>query len=176
MALEKGKVQLETYNTEWRQMYLDEEKKLKELLGDNVLEIVHVGSTSIVGLSAKPIIDIMITVNNLEDVLNFKHLFTTELGYDFRDDGGIKGEYLVRKGKEEARTHFIHIISKDNIRYDEFTMFKAYLNKHPERVKAYQELKEALADKYSNDRKSYTSMKKSFIDETLELYKKENIF
>lgn len=51
---------------------------------------MHVGSTSIEGLSAKPVIDVMITVKELKDVENFKHLFTGDLGYDFRDDCGVK--------------------------------------------------------------------------------------
>lgn len=174
MALKVGTVHLEDYNPFWKEMYKEEEKKLKELLKDNVIEIMHVGSTSIEGLRSKPVIDIMITVKDLKEVENFKHLFTNNLGYDFKDDGGINGEYLVRKGSEDARTHFIHIIEENSERYDNFVYFKRSLESHPEKIVEYQKLKEELSKKYSNDRKSYTASKNDFIQNIISLYKKEN--
>lgn len=94
MSLKKGIVHLEEYNYKWKDMYKEEEKRLKELLKYNVIEIMHVGSTSIEGLCAKPVIDIMVTVKHLEDVKKFKHLFIADLGYDFRDDGGVRDDFL----------------------------------------------------------------------------------
>lgn len=173
MPLKVGTVELEKYNKNWKKMFESEKAALINLLGDNVLEIVHVGSTSIVGLSAKPVIDIMITVNKLSDVEKFKHLFTKELGYDFRDDGGEKGEYLVRKGDENARTHFIHIIEDKSERYENFMYFKEYLEEHKEKIEEYQKLKEELAIKYKDDRKNYTSSKNDFIQNIIKLYKDE---
>ena len=174
MSLKMGAVVLENYNKNWKSMYEEEEKKLKDLLKDNILEIKHVGSTSIEGLCAKPVIDIMVTVNKLSDVEKFKHLFTKELGYDFRDDGGEKGEYLVRKGTPDARTHFIHIIEDKSERYENFIYFKNYLEKHPEKIEEYRNLKIDLANKYADDRKSYTASKNDFIQEVIKLYKEEN--
>lgn len=174
MSLKVGSVVLEEYNTDWKKMYKEEEKKLKELLTDNIIEIMHVGSTSIEGLCAKPVIDIMVTVKKLQDVEKFKHLFTNDLGYDFRDDGGEKGEYLVRKGSEDVRTHFIHIIEENSERYENFVYFKKYLELHPEKITEYKELKEELCEKYSDDRKSYTASKNDFIQNIIMSYKKEN--
>lgn len=174
MSLKVGTVVLEDYNSNWKEMYKEEERNLKEILKDNIIEIMHVGSTSIEGLSAKPVIDIMVTVQNLKDVENFKHLFTNDLGYDFRDDGGVKGEYLVRKGSEDARTHFIHIIEENSERYNNFVYFKKYLESHPEKITEYRNLKEELCEKYSDDRKSYTSSKNDFIQNIISLYKEEN--
>lgn len=174
MALKIGTVTLEDYNPKWKEMYEEEEKILKELLKDNVIEIMHVGSTSIEGLCAKPAIDIMVTVKDLKDVESFKYLFTSDLGYDFRDDGGVKGEYLVRKGSEDARTHFIHIIEDNSERYENFVYFKKYLESHPEKIIEYKNLKEELCEKYSDDRKSYTASKNDFIQNIISLYKKEN--
>lgn len=167
-------VVLENYNKNWKSMYKEEEQKLKDLLKDNILEIKHVGSTSIEGLCAKPVIDIMVTVNKLSDVEKFKHLFTEKLGYDFRDDGGLKGEYLVRKGIPNARTHFIHIIEDKSERYENFIYFKKYLEKHFEKIEEYRKLKIDLANKYADDRKTYTASKNDFIQEVIKLYKEEN--
>ena len=79
MALKKDTVVLENYNPEWKEMYKEEETRLKDLLGNNIIDVMHVGSTSIEGLSAKPVIDIMVTVNKLSDVENFKDLFKLEV-------------------------------------------------------------------------------------------------
>jgi len=174
MSLKVGTVVLEEYNSKWKEMYKKEEKILKELLKDNVIEIKHVGSTSIEGLCAKSIIDIMVTVKELNSVENFKHLFTSDLGYDFRDDGGAKVEYLVRKGSVDARTYFIHIIEDKSKRYENFVYFKKYLESHPEKIEEYKKLKEELSEKYSNDRKSYTASKNDFIQNIISLYKQEN--
>lgn len=174
MSLKVGTVVLEEYNSNWKEMYKKEEEILKQLLKDNVIEIRHVGSTSIEGLPAKPVIDIMVTVKNLKCVENFKHLFTEGLGYDFRDDGGVKGEYLVRKGSEDARTHFIHIIEDKSDRYENFVYFKEYLENHPEKIEEYKNLKEELSLKFSDDRKSYTAGKNDFIQNIIQLYKVEN--
>ena len=174
MSLKKGTVELEEYNSNFKKMYEEEEKRLKDLLKDNIIEIKHVGSTSIEGLCAKPVIDIMVTVKKLDDVLKFKNLFTEDLGYDFRDDNGVKGEYLVRKGREDARTHFIHIIEDKSERYENFVYFKAYLESHKEKVEEYSKLKEELSSKYSDDRKMYTARKNEFIQNIISLYKKEN--
>ncbi|MEG0021701.1 MAG: GrpB family protein [Bacilli bacterium] len=170
MSLKKDIVVLESYNPIWKDMYEKEEIKLKELLDNNIISVMHVGSTSIEGLSAKPVIDIMVTVNTLSEVEKFKNLFKLEDGYDFRDDNGEKGEYLVRKGSEDARTHFIHIIEDKSVRYYNFTKFKTYLSNHPESVKAYEDLKKKLSIEYSGDRKSYTASKNDFIQNILRLY------
>lgn len=88
-------------------MYKGEEKILKKLLKNNIIEIKHVGSTFIEGLCTKPVIDIMVTVKKLYDVLKFKRLFTEDLGYDFRDDNGVKGEYLVKVARMLELISFI---------------------------------------------------------------------
>lgn len=174
MSLKVGEVYLEEYNPNWKEIYKEEEKKLKELLKDNIIEVMHVGSTSIEGLCAKPVIDIMVVVKALNSVEDFKHLFTSDLGYDFRDDGGVKGEYLVRKGSVDVRTHFIHIIEENSERYKNFVYFKNYLESHPEKIEEYKNLKEELSEKYSSDRKSYTASKNDFIQNIIGLYKEEN--
>ena len=64
MALKRGIVELEEYNQNWKKEYKKEEKLLKKLLGDKIIEIHHIGSTSIVGLKAKPVIDILVVLKS----------------------------------------------------------------------------------------------------------------
>lgn len=172
MGLNKDSVRLENFTSTWKEMYLEEEKNLKELIGEYILGIEHVGSTSIPNLKSKPIIDIAITVNSLDDALKFSNILD-ENGYDFRYDNAADNEYLVRKGTPDNRTHYIHIVEKDSERLNNLILFRDYMLKHPEEVINYQSLKEHLASIYSDNRKMYTSSKNEYIQNILELAKKE---
>ena len=68
MALKRGTVELENYNENWKKEYEKEERLLKEVLKDDIIEIHHVGSTSIPGLKAKPVIDILIVIKDLSEI------------------------------------------------------------------------------------------------------------
>ena len=107
------------YNFDYPKMYQEEEKKIKKILKDNLVFIEHIGSTSIPNLKSKPIIDILISVNSLEDVDLKKNEFE-KIGYEYMGEFGIKNRRYLRKGGVE-RTHQIHIFHKD----DEFN-----LNRH----------------------------------------------
>jgi len=167
MGLNKDKVELEEYTSKWHESYLEEEKKLKEVLKDILIEIEHVGSTSIPNLKSKPIVDIAIAVKDLGEVEKYaKDL--EDAGYNFRYDNGVKGEYLVRKGPEENRTHYIHIVELNSEKWLNFILFKRHLLNNPEVVKEYENLKVELSEKFSDDRKSYTAAKNEFIASIIE--------
>lgn len=174
MILKKTSVVLEETNPKWKDMYLDEEKELKNLLKEHIIDIEHVGSTSIPGLAAKPVIDMMVVVNKLSDVENFKHLFRPEDGYFVRDDNGEQDEYFVTRDTLNNIYYFIHIVENNSSRYYNFVKFKSYLLNHPEYIKKYEDLKKELALKYSEDRKSYTANKNDFIQNVLKLYDEEH--
>lgn len=172
MALKRGIVELEEYNDNWKNEYLGEEKLLKGLLGDRIVSIHHVGSTAIKGLKAKPIIDILLVVNSLDIVLELEDLLKG-YGYTNRGPQGVLDRYLFVKGSEEARTHYVHIVLPNSDTYYNQILFRDYLNKYPEYVNRYCDLKQELAIKYADDRKKYTSGKSEFINMVIELAKKE---
>ena len=167
MGLNKDKVELEEYTTRWHESYLEEEKVLKEVLKDILLEIEHVGSTSIPNLKSKPIVDIGIAVKDLKEVEKYAKKLE-EVGYNFRYDNGEKGEYLVRKGPEDNRTHYIHIVELNSEKWLNFVLFKRHLLNNPEVVTEYENLKVELSKKFSDDRKSYTKAKNEFIASIIE--------
>ena len=171
MGLKVGTVKLEKYNPKWKDMYLEEEKKLKEMFGDLALAIEHIGSTSIEGLSAKPIIDIAVGVGHLSDFDKVKEKFMVE-PYSVKEDS-TAGEILVRKGNEDNRTHFINVMEIDGKRYIESILYRDYLRKHDWALKEYEDLKKDLSIKYQNDRKMYTASKNDFIKKIIELAYKE---
>jgi GrpB-like predicted nucleotidyltransferase (UPF0157 family) len=172
MDIFDSNVKLEKYNSIWEEDFLKECEIIKKLAGKYVLKIEHVGSTSIKGLSAKPIIDIVILVEKLSDALKFSKVLETN-GYSFRYDNGKKGEYFVYKKYGNERVYYIHIVEKESSRYENFILFKNYLISHKDKMKEYQALKEQLSKKYKSDRKHYTLLKANFIENIIKLAKKK---
>ena len=165
MGLAVGKVKLETYNKEWAKQFEAEKCLLMKIFGEDT-PIEHVGSTSIPGISAKPIIDIAIGLDKLEDFETFRKIFESKPEYSIKDDSD-KDEVLIRKGPEENRTHFIHISEKDSPRFKNYIKFRDYMREHAEARVQYENLKKELAEKFADDRKSYTAAKAEFINEII---------
>ncbi|MBU4204957.1 GrpB family protein [Patescibacteria group bacterium] len=162
IGLQSKKVRLFSYNPAWKRLYKEEEKLLRFVIGKYVLDIQHVGSTSIPGAKAKPIIDIAIGVKNLKEGEKcIKPL--KQLGYEYKHNAGIKGRHFFVKGNEINRTHYVHIEKLDGRLWKNHIIFRDYLRKYKETVKEYNELKEKLAKKYKDDRDTYTAWKDSFI-------------
>ena len=157
MALQRGIVELETYSEKWKEDYKKEEELLKKVLGDRIIEIHHIGSTSIEGLMAKPVIDILIVIDD----------------YENRGPQGVSDRFFFAKGPEIARSHYIHFTyPKSNTYYNQI-YFKKYLIEHPEYIKKYCDLKQDLAKKYADERPKYTQGKNEFISEVIRLAKEE---
>lgn len=164
-------VNLVKYDNEWVNYYLIEKQQLSKLIGNFILDIEHVGSTSIKGLSAKPIIDIMIVVTDLKIALNFSDILEKN-GYYFRHDNGTDGEYFTNK-KENNIDYYIHIVEKESNRYNNFILFREYLKNHPNELDNYQKLKEKLAVDFKADRKSYTLSKGKYIKKVIMMATKD---
>ncbi|HAE36603.1 MAG: Glutamate-rich protein grpB [Candidatus Nomurabacteria bacterium GW2011_GWF2_35_66] len=174
LGLKKGFVKIEKYNPEWQKGFNKERKNLKKIFGDVAISIEHVGSTSIVGLSAKPIIDIAIGVHSLEDMDKVKDKIFKFSHYSIKENNS-DGEILMRRGlpiklgenKPSFITHFIHIMEIDGRRYKETLLYRDYLRKNNKVLKEYDNLKQKLAIKYQNDRKAYAKAKDEFIKSIL---------
>jgi GrpB-like predicted nucleotidyltransferase (UPF0157 family) len=173
MTLEVGTVKLEEYTSKWNEMYKEEKHNLKRLLGKYALSIEHIGSTSIVGLKAKPIVDIGIGVEKLQDFELIKDKFTA-YPYSYKLDYD-NDEVLIRKHDNDFVTHLIHVMRIDGERYKNTILFRNYLSNHSDVLKDYQNLKEQLAKKYANERKKYTASKNDFIQQVLKKAKDETI-
>ncbi len=171
-GLGRKKVRLLSYNPEWKKLYKKEEKLLRFAIGKYVLDIQHVGSTSIPSSKAKPIIDIAIAVKSLE--VGEKCIKPLErLGYEHKHDAGIKGRHFFAKGSEMYRTHYIHIEKINGKLWKNHILFRDYLRSHKEVIKEYNELKEKLAKKYKDDRDTYTVKKDPFMKKIMKRIKKE---
>ena len=168
LGLHKDKVHLVSYCPDWVKEFKKEKEILQKILGAIALQIEHVGSTSIPGLSAKPILDIAVAVENIETLAKLIPVLT-KAGYDVLNSIENKGEILARKGNTENRTHYIHIEVIGSTYWNDHILFRDYLLKHPEYIKQYENLKESLAIQFQDDRKQYTSAKNEFIQHILKL-------
>ena len=172
MGLKVGTVTLEEYNSNWSKMFEEEKENLKKIFKDLAIEIEHIGSTSVEGLSAKPIIDVAVGVENLKDFEKIKEYFKQP--YSVKEDS-VSDEILIRRRiAEDITTHLIHVMEVDGKRYQDTIKFRNYIRKHKDVLKEYEELKKELAEKYADNRNMYTSSKNDFIQNVLKEAYKEN--
>lgn len=179
MATERNpsmKVEVMDYNPDWPFLYIQEAKKIEEILGKELIAIYHIGSTAVEGLKAKPIIDIMPVVKNIENVDSFNEKFVN-LGYEAKGEFGIKGRRYFRKGIEN-RTHQIHIFEESNQKdIKRHLAVRDYLRTHKQDALKYGELKMKLAQKHSHSINDYSLGKDSFVknleNTALKWYKKQ---
>lgn len=152
------------YNPDWPQMFQQEMKKIERILGDNCVAVCHIGSTSVPGLAAKPIIDMMPIVKELAAADAVSAEFE-KIGYEYLGEFGIPGRRYLRKGGDE-RTHQIHIFARtDRKNIERHLALRDYLRTHPEAREAYGKLKKQLAEKYPYDIDGYCDGKDAFVRE-----------
>lgn len=172
MALKRGIVELAEFDSNWTLEYEKEKELLSKVLGEKAIEIHHVGSTSIKGLKAKPVIDILVVIEDLNKIEEIEDLLK-EYDYSNRGHQGVEDRYFFAKGPEDSRTHYIHFVEKNNNTYYNLVYFKRYLLDHPESIDEYCELKQDLALKYPEERSKYTAGKNEFITNIIKKAKEE---
>ena len=165
----KRKVEVVPFKEEWRGMYLEEASKLRGAFGISLLNSYHIGSTSVPGLVAKPIIDILCVVNEIE-VVDQVSKTIEELGYEALGEYGIAGRRYFRKCKYENDEMIdlihLHVFSLENTEdIERHLAFRDYLCEHEEERNAYGELKSKLAIQFPWDIESYCEHKNNFIKE-----------
>ncbi len=152
------------YDPEWPLKYERERKAIAEILDGNGISIYHIGSTSVPGLAAKPIIDMMAVVRSLEKVDDARGKFS-ELGYEYLGEFGIAGRRYFRKGGDE-RTHQIHIFQADDWNNIERRLaFRDYMRTHEKERAEYAKIKTALAQRFPYDIDGYCDGKEAFVRE-----------
>lgn len=152
------------YDENWKKAFEDIKSELDVVLKDLVLSIEHVGSTSVEGLSAKPIIDIDVVIEDrsrLDDVITA----LGKIGYTHEGDQGIPGrEAFKYEGKEHLMKHHLYVCSKDASELKRHISFRDYLREHPEAVREYSRVKEEGARLFPHDIDSYIEHKSPFIE------------
>jgi len=164
LGLPKGIVKLEPHAEQWHQLFAEADARLRKAVGDYVVAIEHIGSTSICGISAKPIIDIAVGLEKKADGERcVKPL--EDIGYEYRGEYGIAGRFYFVKGN--PRTHHLHMVVRDGDVWHSHLLFRDYLRAHPAAAEEYDKLKKELAEKYSENRDAYLVGKTAFIENVL---------
>lgn len=152
------------YDEQWKQDFLSIQAEIADALGQRAIGIEHVGSTSVQGLSAKPIIDIDVVIKNytvLDDVISALE----EIGYQHEGDLGIAGREAFRyDGKGHLREHHLYVCPEDSPELKRHLAFRDYLRTHPDAVREYSRIKEEGAKQYPYDIERYIENKSPFIE------------
>lgn len=154
-----------TYDLEWPGMFLELATGLRGALGDVALRIDHIGSTSIPGLAAKPIIDVQISVASFEPIDIYQAPLES-LGFIYRPNNPDLTKRYFREQPGERRTH-IHVRQIGSFSQQFPLLFRDYMRSHPQQAECYAELKYRLADEYTDDRLGYVAAKEPFIWEII---------
>jgi GrpB-like predicted nucleotidyltransferase (UPF0157 family) len=158
-------VKVVPYNSDWPIMYDLEVARLREILGNQLVSSFHIGSTAIPGMSAKPIIDILLEVKSITELNDFNDAMI-ELGYNPKGEYGIPGRrYFSKNDSSNIRTHHIHAFQSGNIGLERHLAFRDYMIAHPEDAEEYARLKIELAEAFQWDIDGYCDGKDSYVGE-----------
>lgn len=149
------------YQTSWPDTFEQEAARLRTVFGERLLAVHHIGSTSVPGLSAKPILDILPVVDTLDGIEAFDAAMEA-IGYEVKGEFGMPGRRYYRKGGDN-RTHHIHLYATGNPEIARHVVFRDYLRHHPGEVRAYSDIKEQLATQYPTDISAYIAGKNLFV-------------
>ena len=163
----KGVV-VEKWNPQWKYEY----EKIVDSLGKDIIynsiKIEHVGSTSVEGLSEKPLIDLDIVIENYKFEI-IKRLLNDK-GYKHEGDLGIEGrEAFSYSGKEELMTHHLYVCPKNSKELFKHITFRNFLKNNPALAAEYSKVKEQAAVLYPDDIDKYMEFKSEIIEK---IYKK----
>lgn len=157
---------ISTHDPEWKHIFDDIAIKLRNSLGDLAVRIDHVGSTSVKGLDAKPIIDIQISVLNSVDVSTYRDKIE-EIGFTLREENPDRTKKYFREIPGTRRTH-IHVRQAGSFSEQMTLLFRDYLRAHQLDCIRYAEEKQRLMGLYKNERLKYVEGKGPIIWDILQ--------
>jgi GrpB-like predicted nucleotidyltransferase (UPF0157 family) len=156
------------YHEKWKQDFIDIKTELSQALGELAISIEHVGSTSVKGLAAKPIIDIDVVVT--KERINDAILALKNIGYIHEGNLGIPGrEAFTYEGKDHLQQHHLYVCPEDSLELKRHLAFRDYLRLHSEAVNEYSKVKVEAAKLYPEDIDKYIDYKAAVIEKIYSL-------
>ncbi|MBE1553825.1 GrpB family protein [Sporosarcina limicola] len=147
------KVEVKPYDERWGSMFEEESRKLYEIFGAEIIDLHHIGSTSVNGLRAKPIIDMMPVVRDIHRINDYNRAMIA-IGYEPKGENGIAGRRYFQKGGD-CRTHHVHMYAWGHSEINRLLAFRDYLRAHPNLAQEYGDLKGELSQRFPYDIESY---------------------
>ena len=149
----------------WRTEFEEESQLISKVLRDRVLRLHHIGSTAIPGIFAKPVIDLLMEVDNIVE-LDASGCAMEGLGYESMGEFGIPGRRYFRWNNAlGVRTHQVHAFEAKSPEIARHLAFRDYMIAHRAEARAYGELKRNLAREFPEDIQGYMNGKDPFIKE-----------
>ena len=152
--------ELVPFNEKWKAIFPSEAQLIKISLGDIVKTIEHIGSTSIPSMIAKPQIDILVIVTDLDLVpkyyVQMESVGYTALGREYVGNGD---EYFIKDSLDGRRIVSVHIFEEGNPHINKYIYFREYIKQHPLEMEEYVKIKSNLYDKYSDNYAEYDTQK-----------------
>jgi GrpB-like predicted nucleotidyltransferase (UPF0157 family) len=166
LGLPTGEVRLLDAHKAWADAFQLEKVLIINAVGDHILEIQHVGSTAMPGVPAKPVLDILVGVEDFDEA-SVCVAALENIGYCYRHEYGIPRRHYFVKG--DPRTHHLHMVERDSNHWTLTMAFRDFLNRDSESASAYAEAKRSLAATYSRDRRAYQREKDKVVERLLAL-------
>ena len=165
-------IKVTDYTPAWAEAFADLSRVLKVALGELALEIEHVGSTSVTGLGAKPIIDLDVIIDSPKVLPSVVHALSRigyfhegDLGIPGRDAFGREDDNVPRDGSGKMwPDHHLYVCAKDSEVLRKHLAFRDYLRRDAKSTARYERLKRDLAERYPNDIDSYVRGKREYIE------------
>ncbi|OKO72207.1 GrpB family protein [Bradyrhizobium sp. NAS96.2] len=163
-----GSIVVIDYDPNWPTLFAQERARIAQALGVFALAVEHVGSTAVPGLPSKPIIDLLVGVQSLEEAKRRCVEPIEALGYIYVPEyaAWIPGELFFRKGPPGPWTHHLHVMEPSHPRWEALVVFRDYLRAHPEAARAYADIKRTLAASSNDNIGAYRNGKTAFVEET----------
>lgn len=163
LGLKHGANLLVDYDPRWPAAYAAEKERILAVLGDFVVAIEHYGSTSIPGMRAKPIIDILVGIRTQAEWIACKAPLES-LGYDYAEHAGVPDHFIFGRGRDRSeRTHLVHVVEYSSTTWRDSLAFSDALRADPVLAAQYQALKEQAIQQVPEGRSAYTDRKGPFV-------------
>ena len=168
LGLEKSEVRLVPHDPRWVALGELECARVVELLGEIAVAVVHIGSTSVPDLEAKPILDIVAAVPDQTPIDEVVARLGSAGDYVYEGNMGDRGGGLLFvRGEGDVRTVHVHVVGCNSGAWDDYLRFRAHLVDDPEARRRYEFVKRVLAERFARDRPGYTLAKGAIIEELL---------
>lgn len=168
VGLKRGTVAVEPHRTEWEVAAQEMIGCLKNILKDDMIDVQHIGSTSVKGICAKPIGDIVVGVSSFDRMMKHNDVLMEHgIAYRRQDHPG-QHLYVAGDLENNIQTHYIHVVIWGREAWVNYINMRDYLNAHEEVAREYSDLKERLAEAYPEDRIAYTDGKSALIGRILQ--------
>ena len=165
-------VEVVDYDPRWPLAFAEERDRIAAAIGESTLAIEHVGGTAVPGLPAKPVIDLMVGVEDIEragpavaGLINLGYEYVPEL------ESQLPDRRYFRRGSPES--HHVHMVAVASDYWKEHLLFRDYLRSHPQAAEEYGKLKRGLANRFRFDREAYHAGKVPFIDTVVAAARRE---